>query len=212
MLDPEDKTEEASSTEEYNPPQGNILKNPEIEQIPHEARQHLLKLSEVSIWLDTYDDIFSDFDPRPYSQRSLSDDFLAEVKKATREKTSGRIELRFLIPQDKRNLNDEAVIRRRLHEYFKKQYFKIEREVKKTRNRSILGVFAGFILMASASYISTVAERDLFYNMLRVLIEPGGWFITWFSLDQLFYSSSQKKQELNFYQKMSKAEIAFISY
>ena len=33
----------------------------------------------VSLWLDTYEDIFSDFDPRPYGQRALSEDFVAEA-------------------------------------------------------------------------------------------------------------------------------------
>ena len=49
----------------------------------------LLKKSEISLSLDNYDDIFSDFDPRPFSQRALSDDFLIEAKKASRDKVSG---------------------------------------------------------------------------------------------------------------------------
>lgn len=50
-----------------------------------EETEKILEMSEISIWLDNYDDIFSDFDPRPYSQRSLSDDFLAEAKKIEHE-------------------------------------------------------------------------------------------------------------------------------
>ena len=36
----------------------------------------------ISIVLDSYDDLFSDFDPRPYRIRALSDDFLLECKKS----------------------------------------------------------------------------------------------------------------------------------
>jgi hypothetical protein len=36
---------------------------------------------EISIWLDSYNDIFSDFDSRPFSERTVSDDFLSEVRK-----------------------------------------------------------------------------------------------------------------------------------
>ena len=39
----------------------------------------------VSLWLDNYDNIFSDFDPRSYAHRELSDDFLIEAKKVTHE-------------------------------------------------------------------------------------------------------------------------------
>jgi len=35
-------------------------------------KKKLLQLSEISLIIDTYDDIFSDFDPRPYSQRALA--------------------------------------------------------------------------------------------------------------------------------------------
>ena len=36
--------------------------------------------AEVGLRLEKYDDIFSDFDVRPYSARALSVDFLEEIK------------------------------------------------------------------------------------------------------------------------------------
>ena len=60
-------------------------------------KKKLLQLSEISLIIDTYDDIFSDFDPRPYSQRALSDDFLLEARKASKDKVSGTFELNFLV-------------------------------------------------------------------------------------------------------------------
>lgn len=72
-----------------------------------EEKEKLLKLSEICLILDTYDDIFSDFDPRPYDERGLSDDFLSEARKAVKKKPSETIELKFLIPANKRNLSDE---------------------------------------------------------------------------------------------------------
>src|ERR1035437_3645551 len=73
---------------------------------------------QVSIWLDGYDDIFSDFDPRPYSERSLSDDFIAEAKKVSREKLLKINELNLLIPDSKRNAEQESVIIKNLHANF----------------------------------------------------------------------------------------------
>ena len=37
------------------------------------------KEGNVSLVLESYNDIFSDFDPRNYSERALSDDFLIEI-------------------------------------------------------------------------------------------------------------------------------------
>ena len=44
--------------------------------------------AKIFLWLDDFDDIFSDFDPRPYSARELSDDFLDEVRKIAAEMMS----------------------------------------------------------------------------------------------------------------------------
>lgn len=51
--------------------------------------KEIIDKAEISLVLDTYDDIFSDFDPRPYGERALSSDFLDEAKKAARDK--GRV-------------------------------------------------------------------------------------------------------------------------
>ena len=82
------------------------------DSISSQEKRQLLQLSEVSLWVDNYDEFFSDFDPRPYSQRTLSDDFLHEAKKAVREKASGKVELTLLIPKNKRAKEIENVIKK----------------------------------------------------------------------------------------------------
>ena len=52
-------------------------------EMSDEEKQKILEMSEISLILDTYDDMFSSFDPRPYSQRALSEDFLSEAKDTT---------------------------------------------------------------------------------------------------------------------------------
>ena len=83
-------------------------------------KRKLLEESEISLIINSYDDIFSDFDPRPYTQRSLSVDMLDELKRASRDKASGQTELKFLIPKDLRKESDEIQIKKRLREHFKR--------------------------------------------------------------------------------------------
>ena len=64
-------------------------------------KQEAKQLSQISMWMDSYDDIFSDFDPRPSSQRSISDDFLIESRRAAKDKVTGTFELKLLIPDNK---------------------------------------------------------------------------------------------------------------
>ncbi|NYT12918.1 MAG: hypothetical protein GKC01_00225, partial [Candidatus Methanofastidiosa archaeon] len=64
----------------------------------------ILREKNISLILDSYDDLFSDFDPRPYSVRGLSDDFLIECRRAVRgiKTESPVLELRLLVPKNKR--------------------------------------------------------------------------------------------------------------
>lgn len=171
--------------------------------------KQLFMLRNISIWLDTYDDIFSDFDPRPYSERTLSDDFLVEVRKVCRESDETIHELKLLIPADKRNIPDEEIITKRLNSLFKKGHRKYLEQNKYVLRKGLLFIFTGFLLLLAASYLSAMKSGMLSINVLLVICEPSGWFLVWSGFDSLFYTSKQSKTEFEFYNKLSKSHISF---
>lgn len=172
----------------------------------------LLKHSNISLRLDNYDDIFSDFDPRAYPQRALSVDFLNEAKLASRDKVSGELVLQFMVPKGKRNENDENLIKRRLREHFKKHYLMLLDDVKRTKRRGISMAIAGVLFLAIAAYVSTLNLPGFLPHFILVILEPAGWFTAWTGLDEIYYTIRQKKPDFEFYEKMSNAELIFISY
>jgi len=178
-----------------------------------EEVEKLHLLSEISLWLDSYDDIFSDFDSRPFSQRALSDDFLTEAKKASKDKASGIIELRLLVPEAKRDPHHEAMIKKRLHEHFRKHHDLLHAEIREILGKGFMFTFLGVIFM----FITTIImfsnqERTLSRSFMIILFEPAGWFLFWEGLGQIVFESKKKKPELSFYEKMSKSEITFLAY
>jgi len=176
-------------------------------------RANVLKMSEIGLAINTYDDIFSDFDPRPYSQRAMSDDFLLEAKKASKEKVSGTIELKFLVPKDQRNAEHEFTIKRRLREHFKKHHDQMHNEVKQIASRGIYFIIVGIILMFFATLILfKYPYKTMLSNFLVILFEPGGWFFFWEGLGQIVFETKKKRPDLEFYEKMAKCEIGFLSY
>lgn len=185
-------------------------------------KNKLLQMSEISLWLDTYDDIFSDFDPRPFSHRALSVDFLDEAKRASLDKNLGKIEIRFLIPAKMRNFGIEEEIKRRLHDHFLKHHRNLIDEHKKTKKAGYRWFGIGVILLVFGGILYSYADQidvavhgflaNLGMNILIMIFEPAGWFLAWEGLDQVFFDMKHKKAELEFYEKMSKAEIHFTSY
>jgi hypothetical protein len=182
-----------------------------VEEKESDMKQKILEMSEISLILDSYDDIFSDFDPRPFSQRALSDDLLLEAKRAARDKIEG-MELKFLIPHNKRSLETENMVKKRLHEHFRKHHDIIQDEIKKTVNSGIFLVVLGMILMSSAAFISHFLGYSFLWGLLVIVFEPAGWFTVWTGFDRIFNYAKSKSQDLGFYRKMTKAEISFNSY
>lgn len=165
----------------------------------------------INIWLDTYDDIFSDFDPRPYSERTLSDDFLLEVRKVCSEKNETANDFILQLPSVKRNVEIETVLIKRLHSHIKQNYQRFKNLNKSIRKKAILTLCIGMVLMLGASYLSSLNSRSLFLNSLLVLVEPAGWFLVWYGLDEVFYRTRQNKNELEFYSSIIKSKISFSS-
>jgi hypothetical protein len=181
------------------------------EGIDEEERIKALEMSKISLIIDTYDDIFSDFDPRPFSERALSDDFLLEAKKASYDKQD-EIELRFLVPASQRKLGEERLIKKRLREHFRKHHTTLHKEARNIIRWGIFFVVLGIILMFSAAFVLwKYSDKGLLTSFMVILLEPAGWFFFWEGMGQVVFEAKKKRSDLVFYEKMSRCTITFFS-
>lgn len=192
---------ESSEKESLSPTEG-----------PNKEKDRLLRLSEISIWVDTYDDIFSDFDSRPYAHRALSDDFLHEVKKISRENRRGSLELKILIPAGRQNPREESIVRGRLHHYFQDQAKSMETKLSRLKKRGLFLAVFGIISMIVAAYFHRLQSDTFWMSAIIVLLEPVGWFSVWNGADIFISQLGELKPDLIFFRKMSTASIKFMSY
>lgn len=183
---------------------GEIEETEDSEKINSDSR-------EISLWIDNYDDIFSDFDPRPFSARNISDDFLHEIKKVSRENDFHIAELKLLIPEKNRKTDIESIITKRLHSYFlKNEHYLIKKKIAERKN-GLLYILLGTVMMLGASFVSFSQSTNIFMHILFVIFEPAGWFFVWVGLENVIYKSPKEKPELDFYSKVSKSKIVFLS-
>lgn len=174
-----------------------------------------IETQEISLRLEHYDDIFSDFDMRPYNKRALSSDFLDEMRRACRDKNGGGIELVLHSPHDVRNEEHESTIRERLTEHFGRHKSLLQKEKGKMIGFGIGMVAMGIVCMVAATFVIFEAkEKDLLSSFLIVFLEPAAWFLLWEGMDQIIFNSKEINPELNFYRKMSdsNSRIDFRSY
>jgi hypothetical protein len=202
---------EAKPAQPLQPGQKQAAPTTSLVDISDAEKQRLLQLSEISIILDTYDDIFSDFDPRPYDVRSLSDDFLLEVKKATRQKGS-KIELKVLMPAALRKHEQETIIKKRVKAHYRNAAEQINRDILKMREKGGLFILVGVVILTFVVLMLSVVSAGLLQTFFLFLFEPAGWFTLWNGFDYMFLQPSSRYDERDFYHKMSNSEISFISY
>lgn len=166
----------------------------------------------ISLKLDHYDDIFSSFDPRPYSERALSVDFLDEARRASIDKPSGEIELRLLVPARLRKLDVEGVIQARLRSHFDRHVKKLRRRYGGIVRNGALFVAAGILMMFLATFmLFGYSQTSFLMHFLLIIFEPAGWFFFWEGLDQIVFQTKRLSPDLDFYTKMAKSDIVFLS-
>lgn len=164
---------------------------------------------EISLWLDSYDDIFSDFDPRPYSERNISEDFLDEIKKISQERETDIALIRLMLPARKRKKEEEELIRKRLHNHFKKTELYYRQKMQKLKRRSIVFILLAVVMMLAASFLASLNSPYLLNRILFVITEPAGWFLMWTGLENLFTTSRRHTADLISYEKLAHAKTQF---
>jgi hypothetical protein len=171
-----------------------------------------IEMIELSLWLDNYDDIYSDFDSRHYLKRRISEDFLHELRMAKKYRPRTVTDIVLLLPQEKRNEETERIIASSLKDFFKDQFQFHLANYKRKLNRGLIMLVIGLLIMMVNSYINFENLHSLFISIVKTVLDPAGWFLLWFGFDFLFYDLVELKNERNFFAELSNASVHFKSW
>ncbi len=163
---------------------------------------------EVVISLDEYDDIFSDFDIRGYADRSLSEDFLDELRLRLRKDQDGsEVSIVLLMPERRRRKAAEPPIVERLRSFFSEREASYVREDRHTLRRGLAFIGIGLALSISANLIvESVLSLPLFNDFLLI----PSWFFVWSGFDYLIKREELRKKR-RYYASLLAAKIVFRS-
>lgn len=182
----------------------------EVEKAVEEKKPSSI-LSLIHMGLDSYDDIFSDFDPSPYQERLLSEDFILEAKRRYAETKKGGLELRFSLPGKLRSQKTESLIKRRLKQYFQMKVKDSEDEIRRSRARGAIYFAAGFVVLLTVAFVPGVEALKGAAHFIEILLVPIGWFGMFDGVELLIESPRKFEKEINFNRKLSEANYTFFS-
>jgi len=167
---------------------------------------------EVKIYIDSIDDIYSDFDIRDIEIRTLSDDFIAEIKKQSKGfEHSSQIEIIIigskLLELRGRSRQVEQVIRQRIRNHFEAEYNSLVDARKRKIFRAFFFIVTGLICFISVKYISKSSDGNTFAGIIVDLVTFYSWFAMWHGIDLL--QGIVRIQEIRFGKQLSLSEIHF---
>lgn len=163
---------------------------------------------DIPLVLDSYNDLFSDFDPRLYSQRALSKDFLFECQKASLDKKEG-IELKLLLNKNQRNIKEEKIIIGRIKEHFNKHLVEKKKELFRMKLTGSLWFLLGCFLIVFTTFLD-LQDQPFILKVLAAIAHPAGWFFLWEGLGKIIIHSKEKREEYLFNKKLYNAKISFL--
>ncbi|HNA78424.1 MAG TPA: hypothetical protein PKM44_08925 [Turneriella sp.] len=166
--------------------------------------------SHVGLAIDGYDDLFSDFDPRPYHERELSEDFLTELRRFFYHKSPEYLDIVLLVPAKRRRARDEDIVKKRLHIYFQKKYRETKKSLKHTTLWNLLRIFLAMSIMILTGFLAVHAGQVLWRNILKVMLEPASWWLFWTSFDNLLAARKKVNDELQYFHRLAECKIVFL--
>jgi hypothetical protein len=161
---------------------------------------------QIVFALDTYDDLFSDFDIRGYEERALSKDFLDELYvRFRRHWDKSDLGLVFLLPKALRSPKDEKLIVGRLRDFFVERRDHHAHDDKQAKLKSLAFVAIGLGLsMVASLFARHVNFLPLFNDFLLI----PSWFFVWNGFD-CFLKREELGRKKKYYLSLSACGLAF---
>jgi hypothetical protein len=162
---------------------------------------------EIAIALDSYDDLFSDFDIRGYGERALSRDFLDELRvRLRRSGIKAGHNLVFLMPAQDRRADEEVLILSRLGDFFTERRAYCLREDRRAFLTSLLYIVVGLALSVGANF---VVDRYSFLPLFNDFVLIPSWFFVWSGLALLVTERREIARKKRYYAALTGCPASF---
>ncbi len=166
--------------------------------------------ASIVVYIDTIDDIYSDFDIRKIDIRILSVDFINELRLQGRHSAdSPKLDIQILAPRSirKREITAqvEKTTRRRIRDYFEEEFLKLRSDRRKNIARAIVFLVSGLTCFFITKLAANGDERHIVFKMFIELITFFSWFATWNGIDA--FGSLPRRDEIRLNRKLAVANV-----
>ena len=162
----------------------------------------------IEVSLDSYTDIFNEYDPSPFKKRDLNPDLLEYLDDCSNDiPVKYPIIIQFNIPK---NIHDKSQ-ENKIIDGFKTYYSFTSYSAKKEYNNLLIQNFKNVLIAIFLLLLGLTLEfhSKLLIKMLSNIIIIGGWVFLWEAITQIFFERRSLKEKYLVYKRFNMAAITF---
>lgn len=162
----------------------------------------------IEIALDSYSDIFNDFDPSPFKKRDLNPDLFEYLDDCSTDiPLKYPLVIQFNIPRTVHESTKEVRIKDGFKSYYSFLSFSAEKEYHNLIKQNILNFMISIFLLVIG--ITLEFYSNLVISTISNIILIGGWVFLWQAITMIVFEKKSFKEKYLKYKRFRNAPVIF---
>lgn len=177
--------------------------------------QRLYKFNEksntyaIDVSLDTYDDVYDDWDASPFKRRDIEDEFNDFVVNSSQDiPFNYDVSIVLFLPEAKRDEQKEITLIAAYRNYYAYALDRLNKR-KTILYEKIISYLLLSIFMLGIGYFFFRGARSIITSILHEGIFIGGWVFLWEFFTSIFITLRELQEEYRIVKRLYKAEVVF---
>lgn len=164
----------------------------------------------VEIALDSYEEIFNEWDPAPYKRRDVHPALVSFL-----EECSSEISLRhplaiiFYLPKHEVDPEKQERCVNGLRNYFAFNIHVLGKQLMWSRKQALRNVAIGAVFLFSAISFEKYFDKTLFWSLFSQGLFIGGWVFVWEALSTVAFKDNSIRDKIKEWERFLDAPIVF---
>lgn len=164
----------------------------------------------IDVSLDSYDDIYDEWDPSPFKKRDIEDEFDDFIRDSSSDiPIKYKLIIELFLPESERNTMKEKLLLQAYDNFYRFNLRRAKKEKQALRKKAV-----NYLILALSflfiGYFYEPLEESIFLKVFKEGIFIGGWVFLWEVFTVLFITLNTHMKAIKTIERLIHAKIIFI--
>jgi hypothetical protein len=163
----------------------------------------------IEVLLDTYDDVYDEWDPSPFKRRDIEDEFDDFVWDSSQDiPLKHKTKLVLYLPESEKNEQKERILREAYDNFYTFRLIRALKAIKTIQKKILLYLILSVMFLYIGYFYS--AESGIFMSVLKEGIFIGGWVFLWEVFTLVFITLGESRRDIKHTKRILESKICFV--